>query len=253
MTNSSLSSYDEMLDADGATRPAYSGYCEWLKEQPPELLRRKSGEAEAFFRKTGITFNVYGNEDAEERLIPFDMVPRIINAAQWRRLSRGIEQRVRALNAFLHDLYHRQEIVRSGRLPERVLKGNKAFLPQMAGFTPPGGVYTHIVGIDLVRTGEDDFMVLEDNARTPSGVSYMLENRETMMAMFPNCSPRCGCARCRTIPAAWPAAWPPAPRRPPTGTSRWSPCSRRARSIPPITNTPSWPTRWAPNWWKAAT
>jgi uncharacterized circularly permuted ATP-grasp superfamily protein len=137
MTKSSLSSYDEMLDADGATRAAYSGYCEWLKEQPPELLRRKSGEAEAFFRKTGITFNVYGNEDAEERLIPFDMVPRIINAAQWRRLSRGIEQRVRALNAFLHDLYHRQEIVRSGRLPERVLKGNKAFLPQMAGFTRP--------------------------------------------------------------------------------------------------------------------
>jgi len=185
MTNSSLSSYDEMLGADGATRPAYSGYFEWLKDQPPELLRRKSSEAEAFFRKTGITFNVYGNEDAEERLIPFDMVPRIINAAQWRRLSRGIEQRVRALNAFLHDLYHRQEIVRSGRLPERVLKRNSAFLPQMAGFTPPGGVYTHIVGIDLVRTGEDDFMVLEDNARTPSGVSYMLENRETMMAMFP--------------------------------------------------------------------
>jgi len=185
MTNSSLSSYDEMLAADGATRAAYSGYCDWLKDQPPELLRRKSGEAEAFFRKTGITFNVYGNEDAEERLIPFDMVPRIISAAQWRKLSKGIEQRVRALNAFLHDLYHRQEIVRAGRLPERVLKGNSAFLPQMAGFVPPGGVYTHIVGIDLVRTGEDDFMVLEDNARTPSGVSYMLENRETMMAMFP--------------------------------------------------------------------
>lgn len=185
MTKSSLSSYDEMLEADGSTRAAYSGYCEWLKEQPPELLRRKSGEAEAFFRKTGITFNVYGSEDAEERLIPFDMVPRIISAAQWRRLSKGIEQRVRALNAFLHDLYHRQEIVRAGRLPERVFKGNSAFLPQMAGFTPPGGVYTHIVGIDLVRTGEDEFMVLEDNARTPSGVSYMLENRETMMAMFP--------------------------------------------------------------------
>jgi uncharacterized circularly permuted ATP-grasp superfamily protein len=96
-------------------------------------------EAEAFFRKTGITFNVYGSEDAEERLIPFDMVPRIISAAQWRRLSKGIEQRVRALNAFLHDLYHRQEIVRAGRLPERVLKGNSAFLPQMAGFTRPAG------------------------------------------------------------------------------------------------------------------
>ena len=185
MTSSSPSSYDEMMQSDGSIRAAYSGYCKWLEEQPPQLLKRKGTEAEAFFRKTGITFNVYGNEDAEERLIPFDMVPRIINAQQWRKLSRGIDQRVRALNAFLHDLYHRQEIVRSGRLPERLLRGNAAFLSQMVGFTPPGGVYTHIVGIDLVRTGEDDFMVLEDNARTPSGVSYMLENRETMMAMFP--------------------------------------------------------------------
>jgi uncharacterized circularly permuted ATP-grasp superfamily protein len=185
MTNSSASSYDEMLDTDGTVRAAYDGYCKWLEEQPPGLLRRKGIEAEAFFRRTGITFNVYGAEDAEERLIPFDPVPRIVTAQQWRKLSRGIEQRVRALNAFLHDLYHRQEIVRAGRLPERLLDGNAAFLPQMAGFTPPGGVYTHIVGIDLVRTGEDDFMVLEDNARTPSGVSYMLENRETMMAMFP--------------------------------------------------------------------
>ena len=185
MTNASPSSYDEMFAADGSVRPAYRGYSEWYDDQPADLLRRKGTEAEAFFRRTGITFNVYGSEDAEERLIPFDMVPRIITAQQWRRLSRGIEQRVRALNAFLHDLYHRQEIVRSGRLPSRLLEKNPAFLPQMVGFTPPGGVYTHIVGIDLVRTGEDEFMVLEDNARTPSGVSYMLENRETMMAMFP--------------------------------------------------------------------
>ncbi|WP_353229704.1 circularly permuted type 2 ATP-grasp protein [Novosphingobium sp.] len=177
--------YDEMLDGDGAVRPGYEGYNQWLAAQPPGHLKRKRVEAEAFFRRTGITFNVYGAADAEERLIPFDPVPRIITAGQWRKLSRGIEQRVRALNAFLHDLYHRQEIVRAGRLPERLLCDNAAYLPQMAGFTPPGGVYTHIVGIDLVRTGEDDFMVLEDNARTPSGVSYMLENRETMMAMFP--------------------------------------------------------------------
>jgi uncharacterized circularly permuted ATP-grasp superfamily protein len=177
--------YDEMIGPDGGVRPAYAGYRAWLDAQPPGLLKRKGAEAEAFFRRTGITFNVYGAADAEERLIPFDPVPRIITASQWRRLSRGIDQRVRAINAFLHDLYHRQEIVRAGRLPERLLAGNAAFLPQMAGFTPPGGVYTHIVGIDLVRTGEDDFMVLEDNARTPSGVSYMLENRETMMAMFP--------------------------------------------------------------------
>jgi len=148
-------------------------------------MRRKSREAEQFFRRTGITFNVYGDDDAEERLIPFDMVPRIITGTEWRRLSRGIEQRVRALNAFMHDLYHRQEILRSGRIPLSLFKSNVAWLPQMVGFTPPGGVYTHIVGIDLVRTGPNEFMVLEDNARTPSGVSYMLENRETMMAMFP--------------------------------------------------------------------
>ena len=129
--------------------------------------------------------SVYGEDDGEERLIPFDMVPRIITAREWRRLSKGIEQRVRALNAFLQDLYHRQEIVRAGRFPEKLLRRNAAFLPQMVGFMPPGKVYTHIVGIDLVRTGPDQFMVLEDNARTPSGVSYMLENRETMMAMFP--------------------------------------------------------------------
>jgi len=177
--------FDEMRQADGSIRPAYRDYVTWLDEQDPALMRRKSREAEQFFRRTGITFNVYGDDDAEERLIPFDMVPRIITGTEWRRLSRGIEQRVRALNAFMHDLYHRQEILRSGRIPLSLFKSNVAWLPQMVGFTPPGGVYTHIVGIDLVRTGPNEFMVLEDNARTPSGVSYMLENRETMMAMFP--------------------------------------------------------------------
>ncbi|KLE34999.1 circularly permuted type 2 ATP-grasp protein [Aurantiacibacter luteus] len=170
---------------DGSVREAYAGYQEWLGAQDESWMRSKNFEAESFFRRTGITFNVYGEDDAEERLIPFDMVPRIITAGEWRRLSKGIEQRVRALNAFMHDLYHRQEIIRSGRLPERLFRNNKAWLPQMVGFNPPGGVYTHITGIDLVRTGPDEFLVLEDNARTPSGVSYMLENRETMMAMFP--------------------------------------------------------------------
>jgi uncharacterized circularly permuted ATP-grasp superfamily protein len=177
--------FDEMRGPDGSINPAYVEYCAWLDQQDERAMRRKGSEAESFFRRIGITFNVYGDAAAEERLIPFDIVPRIISGAEWRRLTRGIEQRVRALNAFMHDLYHRQEIVRSGRLPERLFRNNAAWLPQMVGFTPPGGVYTHIVGIDLVRTGPDEFMVLEDNARTPSGVSYMLENRETMMAMFP--------------------------------------------------------------------
>ncbi|MBX7527382.1 circularly permuted type 2 ATP-grasp protein [Qipengyuania vesicularis] len=183
--------FNEMRESDGGVRHAYANYCDWFDEQDQKLLRRKHGEAETNFRKTGITFNVYGEDEAEERLIPFDMVPRIIDAGEWRRLSRGIEQRVSALNAFMHDLYHRQEIVRAGRLPERLLRHNEAWLPNMVGFTPPGGVYTHIVGIDLVRTGPDEFYVLEDNARTPSGVSYMLENRETMMAMFPELFLRC--------------------------------------------------------------
>ena len=177
--------YDEMFDAAGAVRPAYGAFHAWFDDQDTKWLRRQGAEAERFFRRTGITFNVYGDADGEERLIPFDTIPRIITAEEWRRLSRGIEQRVRALNAFLHDIYHRQEIVRAGRVPLRLIEGNVAFLPQMVGFTPPGGIYTHIAGIDLVRTGPDEFFVLEDNVRTPSGVSYMLENRETMMAMFP--------------------------------------------------------------------
>lgn len=177
--------FDEMYGPDGGVRPAYTGYCDWFDAQDSKWLKRKHRDAETSFRKTGITFNVYGENEAEERLIPFDMVPRVISAAEWRKLTRGIEQRVSALNAFMYDLYHRQEIIRAGRVPERLFKDNAAWLQQMVGFTPPGGVYTHIVGIDLVRTGPDEWFVLEDNARTPSGVSYMLENRETMMGMFP--------------------------------------------------------------------
>lgn len=182
----STQNFDEMHGPSGEVRSAYADYCGWYDEQDSALLKRKNSEADESFRRTGITFNVYGEDEAEERLIPFDMVPRIITASEWRKLTRGIEQRVRALNAFLYDLYHRQEIIRAGRLPERLLKHNDAWLPHMVGMTPPGGIYTHIVGIDLVRTGPDEFFVLEDNARTPSGVSYMLENRETMMAMFPD-------------------------------------------------------------------
>jgi len=177
--------FDEMIDEEGGVRPAYRAYREWFDRQERGWLQRQGKQAESSFRRTGITFNVYGDDAGQERLIPFDMIPRIVTNDEWQKLSKGIEQRVRALNAFLHDLYHKREIVRAGYLPERLLRNNNAFLPQMAGFTPPGGIYTHIVGVDLVRTGSDDFMVLEDNARTPSGVSYMLEHRETMMATFP--------------------------------------------------------------------
>ncbi|RYH01703.1 circularly permuted type 2 ATP-grasp protein [Salipiger sp. IMCC34102] len=183
--NNSSKFYDEMVDPASGVRPPYAAYREWFDRQDPARLESKSAEAEAFFRRTGITFNVYGESAAQERLIPFDLVPRVLSARQWQKLSKGIDQRVRAINAFLHDIYHRQEILRAGRIPQGLIANNDAFLPQMMGFSPPGDVYTHIVGTDIVRTGEDDFFVLEDNARTPSGVSYMLENRETMLQMFP--------------------------------------------------------------------
>ncbi|MDT0682506.1 circularly permuted type 2 ATP-grasp protein [Roseicyclus sp. F158] len=174
-----------MLAADGSARSAYAGYSHWYEAEELARLRKKASEAEGFFRRTGITFNVYGETEASERLIPFDIVPRILSGREWSRLTKGIEQRVRAINAFLHDIYHRQEIVRAGRVPQSLIENNEAFEPKMIGVSPPGGVYTHIVGVDLVRTGPDEFYVLEDNARTPSGVSYMLENRETMLQMFP--------------------------------------------------------------------
>ena len=177
--------FDEMINADSSPRQPYSTYHEWYASQDRNRLIAKSKEAENIFRKTGITFAVYGHADSSEKLIPFDLIPRIISGREWRKLAQGIEQRVIALNAFLDDIYHKQEIIRAGRIPRELIEKNDAFLPQMIGFRPPGGVYTHIVGTDIVRTGEDQFYVLEDNARTPSGVSYMLENRETMMQMFP--------------------------------------------------------------------
>ena len=177
--------FDEMWGSEAQLRPPYRDLNSWLEAEDPRHLRAKQREAEELFRLTGITFNVYGQSEAEERLIPFDIIPRIISGHEWQKLSRGIEQRVRAINAFLYDIYHGQEIIKAGRLPKEMIAKNEAFLPQMIGVSPPGGVYTHIVGIDLVRTGDDQFYVLEDNARTPSGVSYMLENRETMLQMFP--------------------------------------------------------------------
>ncbi len=177
--------FDEMLSGEGGVRGPYAGYKTWFDEQSADWLKTKANAAEAVFRRTGITFNVYGEADAAERLIPFDIVPRIISGPEWRKLTAGIEQRVAALNAFLDDIYHRQEILKAGRIPRELIQDNEAFLPEMIAVRPPGGVYTHIVGTDIVRTGPGEFFVLEDNARTPSGVSYMLENRETMMQLFP--------------------------------------------------------------------
>ncbi|MES2143125.1 MAG: circularly permuted type 2 ATP-grasp protein [Pseudomonadota bacterium] len=167
-------------------RSPYTRLQDWVSAMPAELRSLKQAEAEALFRRIGITFAVYGEGGDPDRLIPFDMFPRVFSGAEWSRLERGIKQRARALNAFLVDVYGRGEIVRAGRIPARLVYHNEAYEKSVAGFVPPKGVYSHIVGIDLVRTGPDEFFVLEDNCRTPSGVSYMLENREIMMRMFPD-------------------------------------------------------------------
>jgi len=181
-----VSTYFNEMYQDGAVRLPYSRLEAWMQAMPAELRSLKQAEAEALFRRIGITFAVYGEGGDPDRLIPFDMFPRVFTAAEWAKLERGIKQRARALNAFLADVYARGEIVRAGRIPARLVYRNDAYERAVAGIRPPKGVYSHIVGIDLVRTGPDEFFVLEDNCRTPSGVSYMLENREIMMRMFPD-------------------------------------------------------------------
>ena len=186
--------FDEMRDGELA-RATYAEITAWVERTPLDQLQQKSAEAELLFRRLGITFAVYGEGGDPERLIPFDIIPRIIAASEWRALAAGLEPRVRALNAFLADIYNEQRILTAGIVPKALILENEAFEKQMVGFTPPGGIYTHISGIDMVRTGPDDFFVLEDNCRTPSGVSYMLENREAMLRLFPRL-----CARHRLAP-----------------------------------------------------
>jgi uncharacterized circularly permuted ATP-grasp superfamily protein len=169
----------------GAARPGFEPLAEWLRATPTAELERRQQAAEIAFRQTGITFNVYGDEEAGERIIPFDIVPRIFSAAEWRRLSEGLEQRVWAINAFLADIYGERRILNEGVVPPDIVLGNPQFCIPVAGARPPHGIYAHICGIDIVRTGADEFWVLEDNARTPSGVSYMLEDREAMLRLCP--------------------------------------------------------------------
>ncbi|MEY4872264.1 MAG: hypothetical protein RLZZ563_1594 [Pseudomonadota bacterium] len=177
--------FNEMYQGSKVRQP-YARLEDWMRSMPAELRSLKQAEAEDLFRRIGITFAVYGEGGDPDRLIPFDMFPRVFTGAEWGKLEKGIKQRARALNAFLVDVYGRGEIIRAGRVPSRLVYQNEAYEKAVVGIKPPKGVYSHIVGIDLVRTGPDDFFVLEDNCRTPSGVSYMLENREIMMRMFPD-------------------------------------------------------------------
>ena len=169
----SRTSYDEMQTPEGGIRPHYEAFAGWLARTSPARIAQKREEAERAFHRVGITFAVYGEDSGTERLIPFDIVPRIIPADQWKLLDRGLRQRVRALNAFLHDVYHEQAILAAGVVPRERVLGNAQYRREMQGMDVPGGIYAHIAGVDIVRAGEGEYYVLEDNLRVPSGVSYM--------------------------------------------------------------------------------
>ncbi len=179
--------FDEMYGVSGAsgTRAPYEALQHWLETTSCEQFAMRHSQAELFFRRIGITFSVYGKAEANERIIPFDIIPRILKRSEWSVLEQGLRQRVTALNMFLADVYGAGECIRAGIVPAELIDGNPGYCPRMAGCAVPHGLYVHIAGIDIVRMGEDDFCVLEDNVRTPSGVSYMLENREAMMRLFP--------------------------------------------------------------------
>jgi len=178
--------HNEMYDGAGAPYFHYTAYADWLASRSSDFMQQKQKEADTLYARHGITFAVYGDEGGVERSIPFDIIPRIIPAAIWKKVSDGCCQRVRALNAFLKDIYHGQEIIKAGVVPKQQILGNKLFRREMQGINVPGDVYLHIAGIDIVMVGSETFYVLEDNLRTPSGVSYMLENRKMMMRLFPD-------------------------------------------------------------------
>jgi uncharacterized circularly permuted ATP-grasp superfamily protein len=181
--------FDEMQGTPGtgasSVRSAYHGLKRWLDETPAEVFDARRSQAELFFRRIGITFAVYGDNESTERLIPFDIIPRVLTMAEWVDLERGLKQRVTTLNAFLADVYGPQECIKAGIIPADLVYQNAYYRPEMIGFEVPHAKYVHIAGIDVVRVDDSTFYVLEDNARTPSGVSYMLENREVMMRLFP--------------------------------------------------------------------
>ena len=178
--------FDEMYSDASTVRPHYREFGQWLAQQPADLIEQKRAEAELIFRRVGITFAVYGDNAGKERLIPFDIIPRVIDAGEWATLQKGLVQRVTALNMFLRDIYHDQDILKAGLIPAEQILNNAQFRPEMNGLSVVNDIYAHIAGVDIVRAGAGEFYVLEDNLRVPSGVSYMLEDRKMMMRLFPD-------------------------------------------------------------------
>lgn len=177
--------FDEMLDKGGQVRPHYRKFREHFKALTPQEFNHKRHSVDVAFLRQGITFNVYGDSAGTEKIFPFDLLPRIIPAREWELLERGLAQRITALNLFLHDIYHEQHILKEGVIPPHYVLSGKHFRREFAGFNVPKDIYIHVCGTDLIRDDSGRWLVLEDNGRCPSGVSYVLENRRAMKRSFP--------------------------------------------------------------------
>jgi uncharacterized circularly permuted ATP-grasp superfamily protein len=184
--------FDEMVDATGANRPHYQKLAQFLGGMTEDEFERRREFVELAFLRQGVTFNVYGDSQGAERIFPFDLVPRIIPAKEWEMLERGLSQRILALNLFLHDIYHEQRILKDGVIPAFYVLSGKHFRREFVNFSVPKDIYIHVCGTDLIRDKDGTYMVLEDNGRCPSGVSYLLENRRAMKRTFPGMFERIG-------------------------------------------------------------
>src|SRR6202161_539984 len=184
--------FDEMLDESGKIRPHYRKFCSLFESLGADEFAEKRHSIDLVFLRQGITFNVYGDSRGAERIFPFDLVPRIIPAKEWEFLERGLTQRIIALNLFLHDIYHEQKIVKDGVIPAQYILSGKHFRREFVNFKVPKDIYIHVCGTDLIRGDDGSYMVLEDNGRCPSGVSYVLENRRAMKRSFPDMFERIG-------------------------------------------------------------
>ena len=193
--------YDELFDGTGAVRPTLRQPLAALLRARPDEISRAQALAERSFLDQGVTFSVYSDTRGAEKIFPFCLVPRIVSAADWRSVERGIEQRIRALEAFLDDIYGPQRILAERRVPAEVVLGAKHYMPQLRGIRPPHGVRIHVAGVDLIRSPDGVFRVLEDNLRTPSGVSYVLENRAVTKRVFPTIFAAAGVRRVDHYPA----------------------------------------------------
>ena len=242
--------HDEMFEAPGRPRPGCRMLLEKIASLPAgEVLARQSA-AEQTLYDMGITFTVYGHEDGTEKIFPFDIIPRVIEAAEWDALERGLVQRITALNLFIDDVYHQGRILADGVVPRSVVETSSGYFKECQGINPPRGVWCHITGTDLVRDQTGRFLVLEDNLRCPSGVSYVLANRRILKRTFPQVSRPSTSGPWTTIRRFCSTCSRPSPRPRRTAGPRPS-FFPRACSIRPISSTPSWPSRPASNWWKA--